>query len=287
MQPPVELKWKLEEYIRLVPYAFRAAGEIITGSEIRQERVRFGGHSQQYVLLFYPIHKAPKRDWIIYFLYGGGWKNGAPRYFQFVGNFFARLGYPTILGGYRLTPEHRYPAQVEDAIASFITGVKTFRSRKIQFKGMIIGGQSAGAHLSSLLAFDREVLPLPEEYHSLIRGYFSLSGPLDFSACTDPALQEMIQDFTVNTENWKKADPIRHVSGNGKIHSLLLHGNRDHLVDIQNTNNFAERLRQAQTGPVDVHIVRGWHHADLAALFWNDLAETNRFMRWMDRIPVE
>ena len=52
--------------------------------------------------------------------------------------------------GYRLVPHYRYPIQIEDAFKALRHYIKNNETNN----GIVVGGYSAGAEISSHLAFD-------------------------------------------------------------------------------------------------------------------------------------
>ena len=106
------LTWQIAEYLGIIPLLFRAllANREQVGTV---EKIPFGSHPRQYILFCQPEAPASKAAPLVFFLHGGGWNSGTPHLFRFIGHFFARLGFPTALGGYRLVPAHRFPAQFE------------------------------------------------------------------------------------------------------------------------------------------------------------------------------
>ena len=166
-----------------------------------------------------------------------------------------------------------------DIRAGLAAGLAALASAGIRVDRVIAGGQSAGAHLAGLLVYSRAEVP-----QDMFGGFFSISGPLDFSACTHPSLQRMIADLLGPETGSELADPISNLRGDERVPALLIHGDRDPLVDLQNALSFAERLRIGGSSPVELHMVRGGHHADLAALFLKDLSVTLALERWLNRV---
>src|SRR5262249_58453805 len=78
---------------------------------------------------------------------GGGWRFGPPASFRKLGMQFAEAGYLTIILGYRLAPEHPFPAALEAAM--FAIGWAADNARRWNGDGrrIAIGGDSAGANL--------------------------------------------------------------------------------------------------------------------------------------------
>ncbi|CAM5761373.1 alpha/beta hydrolase [Labrys miyagiensis] len=96
-------------------------------------------------LLFLPPEPMPGAC-IVYF-HGGGFLAGGPRTHRSVASWLAHFsGMPVLSARYRLTPEHTYPAQSDDAVAACAKASTLFR-RDDGFR-LFLSGDSAGACVS-------------------------------------------------------------------------------------------------------------------------------------------
>ncbi|MBN1428038.1 MAG: alpha/beta hydrolase [Anaerolineae bacterium] len=268
-------RFQFEEYLSL----FSVFARVIWANcrPVATRRVPFGVHPQQYVLLCEPPTGVERRSTGIIFAHGGGWRLGNPLAFRFVGAFFAGLGFPTLLTGYRLAPAAKFPAQIDDVYAGCQAGIDALIDAGWAPTRWILGGQSAGAQLVALLAYAD-----PARHEALLghpAGLFLVSGPLDFSLCVTGDIARMIADLTGSEKGREAADPIRYVNGEENIPVLCIHGDRDPLVDPQNSRVFAEKA-----GPsTQVYIAKGRHHSDLAEIFIKpDLPFSKRLIEWLE-----
>ena len=175
-----KLSWQIGEFGALGSLGRLAGTRSDEAFEGTIESISFGADRQQRALVVLPPPAVGTKDAVIFFVHGGGWERGTPELYRFIGMFFAELGYPTILGGHRLTPDFAFPAQIEDTRDSLRAGVDRLSELGIAADRIIIGGHSAGAQLAALLTFDPKY---SSEWASQISGFISLSGPLDFSVC--------------------------------------------------------------------------------------------------------
>jgi monoterpene epsilon-lactone hydrolase len=82
---------------------------------------------------------------VIYYLHGGAYVMGSPGTHRRLVSYIAReAGMRAILPDYRLAPEHRYPAQLEDSLSVWRALIKG----GIDPRQIAIGGDSAGGNLS-------------------------------------------------------------------------------------------------------------------------------------------
>ena len=276
--------WQIEEYLSmpsLLPWVLWANQ---SRAEVVCTRIEYGAHSQQYALLCLPTHLNRQQQTAIFFIPGGGWRMGNPDLFRFIGYFFARLGFPTILGGYRLAPAFKFPRQLEDACCGLEAGLKAMKSKSLAIEKVILGGQSAGAQLASLLAYDRGESTRRYLSQGDIAGLLLISGPLNFYLCGEGDIFKLIADYVDDHASWGQADPIRHVQGDEDIPLLCIHGQKDPLVDLQNAFTFAA---QVKPGLSKIQVVMGAHHSDLVNLFWTkDHLAAQWIKDWLHRCAV-
>lgn len=97
------------------------------------------------------VFRAKKRPRAVYLhIHGGGWCiGGADAQDQFMEAFVRDYGIAVVSVEYRLAPEHPFPAGPDDCEAA---AVWLMRNAKKEFGTdiLLIGGESAGAHLSAL-----------------------------------------------------------------------------------------------------------------------------------------
>jgi arylformamidase len=118
---------------------------------------------------------------VLVFIHGGGWtRNPARPADQGRGGpynaGFARTGIVFVSISYRLAPDVRHPALIEDCARAFVW----IRRHIAAFGGsperIFLTGHSAGAHLAALLALNPRFLAAVGETPSAIRGCIPISG---------------------------------------------------------------------------------------------------------------
>jgi monoterpene epsilon-lactone hydrolase len=97
------------------------------------------------------IPREPKSSDIMLYFHGGGYAFYAKSHEILIANIAQAAGLKTFALDYRLTPEHAYPAQIEDGVAAF----KWLLNSGVDPQQIVIAGDSAGGHLAmeALLAF--------------------------------------------------------------------------------------------------------------------------------------
>jgi acetyl esterase/lipase len=122
-------------------------------------------------------------------IHGGGWRRGSKGQFVYQGNLMEAVlaaGISMVSIDYRLTPEHRLPAQMEDVVRA----VQFVRSRaknwNIDPNRIATIGGSAGAHLAAWVGLHDDLAkpdstdPI-ERLSSRLTCFVALAGPMDLT----------------------------------------------------------------------------------------------------------
>ena len=193
---------------------------------------------------------------VVVFLYGGGWDSGRKADYAFAGAALARQGFVTVIPDYRLYPEVRWPAFLEDSAAA----VAWTRAHAAELGGdpgrLFLMGHSAGAYNAVMLAVDRRWLaPHGVDPRRDIRGVVGLAGPYDFL----PLKTEELKTIFGPADQRPDTQPINHVDGQAP--PLFLAADiGDKVVDPGNTDRMAARVRAAG-GAVEARAYKGLDHA--------------------------
>lgn len=199
------------------------------------------GDGPRRTLDLYVPDGAPASLPTILFLYGGGWTSGAKADYLFVGQAFAARGYAVAVADYRLYPEARYPAFVEDGAAA-VAWVKTRMAAEtgVAPRALYLMGHSAGAYNAAMLALDSRWLGT----HGLrpcetIDAFVGLAGPYDFRPITGRSLPTIFGGPSPDG-----VMPLDHVS-RGPPPMLLISGLDDTTVRPANSRALAAKARAA------------------------------------------
>lgn len=180
---------------------------------------------------------------VVVFFYGGSWNNGTRAGYAFVGRALAAQGFVVFIPDYRLVPEVRYPAFVEDGAAA----VQWVAAHATDYGGdparIVLMGHSAGAYIAAMLAVDGRWLG---EGRGAIKGLIGLAGPYDFAPFDAPASRAAFGAWPRPAET----QPVTW-AGAGDPPALLLVGADDQTVRPRNSEALAARLRAGGV-PVDL-----------------------------------
>jgi acetyl esterase/lipase len=199
----------------------------------------YGADPRQRLDIYTPAESVGPAPVLVFF-YGGSWKSGNRGYYRFVGEAFAARGYVVVVPDYRLYPQVRFPAFVEDGALA----LKWVEQNASGFGGdssrIILAGHSAGAHLAALLMFDQRYLAAVQFERHQILGFAGLAGPYAFN----PLAYESTRPVFSTVGDPDQARPITFVDGSAPP-VLLMHGERDDTVEMINAQKLASRVEKA------------------------------------------
>lgn len=265
-------------YVELRAHAMGAA------SGVTENRIDYGADPAQHVIMMTPSSRRPG-DPLIYFIHGGSWKYGSPSLFRAVGRFFAARGYTVALGGYRLVPGAHFPAQLHDAIDGLAAALAWRDAAGFASGPTMLAGQSAGAHLAALTAFDERTREERGLGDLAVTGLLAVSGVLDLEVlCPDRTACPLVHELMGGPEGWEKADPARFVHGAARTPILCLHGSRDPLVPVEVAASFVLRANGAEGDHATFLADPAGHHSDMTRVFFGASPLTQGMLEWLDDV---
>lgn len=215
--------------------------------------------------LYFPIKFGTSPSPALIYVHGGAWifgnkevNTGTPD----IPELLSR-GYVIATVNYRLAPDHKFPAQIED-IKCAVRYLRTNAERyNIDPNNIGAWGDSAGGHLVSLLALTNESAGFDKgqylEYPSNIKAVVDYFGPTNL---TDPnfyniysiALQEIFGSY----ENMVNASPVKYVKKESPPF-LIFQGDRDIIVFQDQSEELYNKLI-TENATATIVIVKGGTH---------------------------
>ena len=131
-------------------------GELMTA--LHRSEIMTKNHDFQHFQGAWIMPQDQRRGGVVLYLHGGGYTCGSLEYAKgFSSVLAAECGVRVFCAAYRLAPEHRYPAAVEDALEAYQDLLKKgYAGHQI-----LLGGESAGGGLIYALCLKLKELGLP------------------------------------------------------------------------------------------------------------------------------
>jgi acetyl esterase/lipase len=114
-----------------------------------------------------------------------------------------------VVCNYRLSPEVRHPAHIQDIAKAFAWTYENIGKYAGSAEKLFVCGHSAGGHLVSLLATDPKYLKAENRSLAEIKGVVSISGVYKIYA-TERVFHKA---FGIDEEVCRNASPLTHVTG--------------------------------------------------------------------------
>jgi acetyl esterase/lipase len=202
--------------------------------------------------------------------HGGAWKYGSKAeiskpnaaIFDFGGTgttslleFIAKQGYVCVSVQYRLAPEHKWPAQIEDGKTAVRWLRKNATKYNIDKDHIAAFGFSAGGHIAACLGtigkdagFEGTDYADESSKVQCVVDYF---GPADLTLYAEtPGIEKAYMKpllgtlFSEKPEVFKKASPVNHVTKESSPF-LIFHGTLDVVVPMVHSDRLQAKLKDA------------------------------------------
>lgn len=209
--------------------------------------------------LYLPKRPTAEKIPCIVVIHGGGWRSGDKSCFSHIAGALAEQGFAAACIGYRLLPEVEFPAPVLDCKAA-VRWVRA-NAAKHGIDPDLIGaiGGSAGGHLVAMLGTSDRVAKLEGDggnagVSSRVQAVVAMATPADMTRLGERS--------KLDADIAKLISPVTHVTKDSAP-LLLLHGTKDALVPMAQSELLLEKYRKAGAGAELVKIEGGPH------AFWN------------------
>ncbi|MCF5546418.1 alpha/beta hydrolase [Pseudomonas salomonii] len=221
--------------------------------------IAYGPDPRQQLDIYRPVTGLPNAPVVVFF-YGGSWNSGSKDDYGFVGEALASRGIVVVIADYRLYPQVRYPAFLQDGAQAVAWTHQHIAKYGADPRQLYLMGHSSGAYNASMLALDARWLNEVKLSPSMLKGWIGLAGPYDFL----PIENREVRPVFFFPDSPPDSQPINHVSHDAPP-SLLIASVSDTLVNpTRNTGGLAKKLLEAGV-PVETFYFTRTSHATLVA----------------------
>ena len=216
--------------------------------------IPYGPNPRQKLDFYRPETPRPDGKAVIFF-YGGSWDSGAKSDYLFVAQALAARGITVLVADYRLYPEVRFPAFIEDGALAV-----RWAADKVGTDKLFLMGHSAGAEIALMLAVNTPYLAAAGVDRMKLRGVIGLSGPYDILPLTSRKLQDIF-----GGPSRPETQPITFAKA-PLPPALFVHGTGDTIVKAANSERLAAAWRAAGA-PVELKLYPDVDHVDVVGAF--------------------
>lgn len=231
------------------------ADEVIKrGTDVAAQDHSYGADPYQSIALCVP-KKA--NGTVVAFVHGGGWVSGYKEHLLFMAPVFNAAGIILASIGYRLAPQHMFPAGYQDVADGVAWLHRNVSRHGGDPRRIFVGGHSAGGHYTALLAVRRDWLEPRGLPRDAIRGCLPISGVYDFREGAGLSVRPRFLG-SPEAGNEVAASPICNIQGVPPPF-LMAHGSDD-FPHLSRQAELMEQALHAAGGAVERIVLPGRNH---------------------------
>lgn len=191
--------------------------------------ISYGADPRQQLDVHLPLGAPPAAAPVLILLHGGAWTNGYKEWMALAAPSFVDLPAVFVSGSYRLCPEHRFPAPLEDALAI----IRWVSANIARYGGnprrLFVGGHSAGGHLMTLAALRTDLHHAYGIDVRAIRHCLPISSQLNlvFASPQPGSGEERIRSVLLRDPNDALQASPAHLLPGARVPIFLAYGERD------------------------------------------------------------
>ncbi len=265
-----------------------SSGDFRDGSKGGESCAAFCDDRNKDMYFLYYEPNTVTSDKIIVWVHGGGWNAGNPKFFDYVGQCIAGAGYRFVSIGYRLSPKHKYPCQINDVCAGFNATINFLRKKNIDTLKIIVVGPSAGAHLTSILCYSNDIQQSNHVDISPIIGYIGFGGPYSFRDDNSKTLKMLLNQLFKKGDDKKTGEPVSMMTNN-HIPMLLIQSKHDGLISFKCAEDFAKKAADVGNSceiysVIDKKNTHSWYTAGLFLETREENKALDKFFTWIEQL---
>ncbi len=205
-------------------------------------------------------------------VHGGAWRSGSKSQLTYYAHQLAKSGCAAFAINYRLAPEHKFPAQLEDCQQAVRWIHENARKYHVDAARLGAIGYSAGGHLVAMLGAAGVPLESKQDSSGEAARLLRLKAVCAGGApCNFENLPENARTLSFwlggtraeRRELYKQASPISFVTRKSTP-IFFFHGAADRIVNVREPQAMVQRLKAAEV-PTELYVVEDAGHIMAAA----------------------
>lgn len=179
---------------------------------------------------------------VLLFFHGGGWTSGYKEWMAFMAPALTAAGVTFVSAGYRLAPQHVFPAGFADACVAVGWTWRHIADHGGDPRRIFVGGHSAGGHYSALMAVRRDWQARYGLPPDIVRGCLPVSGVYDFMPGSGLSIRPRFLG-PEGSGRERAASPLHNIQDRPPPF-LIAHGSKDFPHLIRQAEDMERTLRQ-------------------------------------------
>jgi acetyl esterase/lipase len=195
------------------------------------------------------LPRSGQKNPVVFAIYGGAWQWGTPDNDATLNRSLAASGFAVFALDYRHAPAYTFPIPLGDVRAEIVLITRQAKKYRLDTRRMAVLGHSSGGQMAELSAF---ATGTPFRALVSFSGAVDLTMGYEFPPSPDPIdVRALILSYMGDTParmpaRYHAASPVDNVRC-GSPPTLLVYGNRDHVVNIRSARRLRDALRSCGT----------------------------------------
>ncbi|MDA9189573.1 alpha/beta hydrolase [bacterium] len=206
---------------------------------------------------------------IVFTVHGGGWKGRSKSDMDSIAISLASHGFNVFNINYRLAPEFKHPAPIED-LKQAVEFIKKNYSKVINTQKIGLWGYSSGAQTTMIYGLNEK-----KSVKAIVGG----GGPYDFTWWPQSPIIIPYMGYPrdENIRGWLEASPVTHLSKESPA-IFLYHGKSDNLVEHSQMSAFDAQAKLLGVD-IETHSVSFWGHMATFAFSSESVKKATQFLK--------
>ncbi len=247
------------------------------------DKISYGKHPRQYFLYHRPGKGAPEKKHVAIYIHGSGWQFGRPEMFLANAQWLTSQGYHTFFLSHRRIPRCDIRELRQDTSSAIQSVLKIMQQQGLADMKILLFGNSSGGNLSALAVFDRQLLASVGLSPAIVSAVALFSAPLDLNVMWNSPPLLMVTRWR-DPSVFRLANPIDYLEEALDIPVLLIHGEKDGVVEPMNSVVFTEKLKRQGFEKLQFSTLKGGTHLDGASWCFSNHPCCQIFSNWLQTI---
>jgi acetyl esterase/lipase len=226
------------------------------------EKIKYNSHRRQYVCVYEPVGNVRRCKQVLMLLHGGSWRMGSPEFYKAFAHQATLRGYTVVVATYRFVPRYNYYDIMNDAQQALLATQNYLKQKGRAGQKILMIGESAGGSMAAHLVYDTLAQKVQGYDQSIFSGFMSIAGAVNTHDMID---FKGIRDYcgAPGSQMFADADILPKLQEKETLPFLVLHGDKDIIVDYRSSVAFVNALKSKQNNNAELITIPDCGHMKL------------------------